>query len=236
MPDIIANMIGHNEADRYLEQVLAHTKQFTNKIVFTDDHSTDATVEIARDYGCEVYMVDDGISFALHEGQLRAQSWRNLEENIDHPYDTFILMLDCDELLWRYTTLPQLLDQRHYEVLGIPFFHIWDVPHMARVDKLWKPNISSRLFRYYPGGEYKDRKIACGAEPTYVLNLIRQNKILWKTPLLFEHLGYLRAEDKFMKYKRYMELDGGEYHSRTHLESIIDPSPTLVDISHLCVP
>jgi hypothetical protein len=145
-------------------------------------------------------------------------------------------MLDCDEILWRYTTLPQLFDQRHYEVLGIPFFHIWDAPHMARVDKLWKPNISSRLFRYYAGGEYRPRKLACGAEPTYVQTLIEQGRILWQTPLLFEHLGYLKAEDKLMKFHRYMELDGGSYHNRDHLESIVDPSPTLIDITHLCIP
>ena len=43
-----------------------------------------------------------------------------------------------------------------------------------------------------------------------------------------QHLGYVRDEDKQAKYERYMRLDGGDFHARAHLESIIDPDPELL--------
>jgi hypothetical protein len=44
-----------------------------------------------------------------------------------------------------------------------------------------------------------------------------------------QHLGYVDDADKQAKYVRYMTLDGGDFHSKAHIESIIDPNPVLVD-------
>lgn len=231
---LIVNMITKDEADRYLKQVIEHTWNFADEIVITDDHSTDNTVEIAESLGCKVHEADDDISFILDESELREQSLRTMEQYVEP--NAWVLSLDADEILWGYTNLKELMDQKIFDVLGITFFHTWKSPHLVRVDKAWTPNISSRLYRYYPGGEYVKRKLACGAEPSYVRELVRQGKIMWHTPLVMEHLGYLRDQDKIAKYKRYKELDGGAYHNGSHIDSILDSQVQLLDISHLCKP
>lgn len=223
---LIANMVGRNEADRHLIDVLMRLSTIVDEIVFTDDCSDDDTPGYAALFGAHVKRAADRPLFREDEGLLRTLEWAHLEEYA-RPGD-WILCIDCDELLYGVQNLPSLLDQKTYDVLGITFFHMWN-PTQFRVDKAWAPNRSYRLFRYYEGGEFNRRKLACGSEPTYVLELIRQNKVLWETGLSMKHLGYMDDDAKAQKYARYMELDGGNFHSRAHLESILDQDIELVD-------
>lgn len=222
---LIAQMVGRNETDRYLRQVLSSLHKYVDDIIFTDDCSDDETALMAALYGARVYKTPMPL-FNTNEHALRSFAWANLTR-FARPGD-WILSIDCDEILYGYERLPELMDQTVYDVLGIRFFHMWNETQF-RIDKAWAPTLSHRLYRYYEGGEFKNKRLACGAEPTYVEELIRQRKVWWETGLNMKHLGYLRDDDKYMKYKRYMELDAGQFHSRTHLESIIDPDPTLVD-------
>ncbi len=225
---LIANMVGRNEEGRFLEEVLDHLQGIVDLIVFTDDCSDDNTAEIASGFG-EVFKTDRPL-FTEDEGALRTFSWGNLSKFAQAERD-WILAIDCDEKLW--STQPnfdmeRLMRQDRYDVVNIRFYHMWN-ESQYRVDKLWAPTDSSRLFRYYYGGSFKDSKLACGSEPTYVNTLIRRGKFLRDSGLIMQHLGYVRDEDKQAKYERYMKLDGGDYHNRAHLESIIDPEPTLLD-------
>ncbi len=47
-------MVARNEEDRYLEECLKRLSNQLDKIIFTDDCSTDGTQDIARKYS-EVY-------------------------------------------------------------------------------------------------------------------------------------------------------------------------------------
>lgn len=229
MSKLIANMVGRNEADRFLPEVLDHLKSCVDEIVFTDDCSDDNTPEIAHKYGAMVYKTETP-TFVVHEGNLRNFAWSNLMKHAN-PGD-WILAIDCDEKLW--ATVPNLslnkLINLSYDVLNIQFIHKWNATQY-RVDKAWAPHPSSRLFRYYLGGKFKDSKLACGSEPTYVQTLIARGNYLLETGLVMEHLGYQRDEDKKAKYERYMNLDGGDFHAKAHIESIMDPDPELVDWS-----
>lgn len=224
---LVVNVISHNESERFLRQMLEHTQRFADVIVVTDDHSTDDTPQIARDCGANVYEAPEGVGFRLDESALRQLSWENMERHIEDE-NTWIACIDCDELLWGYSALPALTAQTQYSVLGVPFFHLWKDDYY-RADKLWAPTISSRIFKYRAGASYRNRKLACGAEPSYVAELVQAGQIMWQTPLLFEHLGYVRDNDKLMKYERYMELDAGQFHNINHLQSIIDKEVQLVD-------
>jgi glycosyltransferase involved in cell wall biosynthesis len=224
---LIANMVGRNESDRYLDEVLGHLSGIVDLIVFTDDCSEDDTLNIASKYA-ETFQTEEQL-FTKDEGKLRTFAWSNLSA-FANPGD-WILAIDCDEKLW--STQPDfdmsvLLAQNTYDVINIKFYHMWNETQY-RVDKLWAPNSSSRLFRYFHGGVFKDRKLACGSEPVYVNTLIGRGKYMKDSPLIMQHLGYVRDEDKISKYARYMELDGGDFHQKSHIESIVDPSPTLLD-------
>ena len=225
---LIAQMVGHNEADRHLREVLTHLVPLVDDIVYTDDASTDDTPDIFEEFGAHVYRNDTQL-FTVDEGALRRGAWKNLENHIE--LGDWVLAIDCDEKLWATTpgkSLRELLKVQHYDVLAIKFYHMWNETHY-RVDKAWRPVESSRLFRYFYGGQFQDRKLACGSEPTYVRTLIQRGRFLQNTGLIMQHLGYVRDEDKRAKYDRYMAIDGGDFHAKAHLESILDPNPELVE-------
>jgi hypothetical protein len=97
-----------------------------------------------------------------------------------------------------------------------------------RVDKTWAPEPQSRIFRFVDGSPIPDSQLACGSAPEYVRLMEVTGKVLSGTGLVMQHLGYMRAQDRQAKYDRYMEIDGGRFHALQHLQSILDPDPTLV--------
>lgn len=225
MPKLIAQMVVKNEADRYLEEVLDHVKSIVDDIVITDDGSTDNTIEVAQKYTDNIYENKETM-FTKHEGDLRQNAWRNLENHAK--VGDIILCIDADEKLFETSYSIREMFTSPYDVFGVTFYHMWTKSHV-RVDKAWGPVISSRLFRYRENGTFKDRRLACGSEPTYVSVMIERGQFFPPTGLIMQHLGYMRDDDKKIKYDRYMNLDKGEFHAKAHLESILDPSPTLCD-------
>ena len=151
---IIAQMVGKNESNRFLSEVLDRISQQVDKIVFTDDCSEDNTPEIASKYA-EVFSTNESL-FAKHEGHLRSVAWSNLEK-IAKPND-WIVAIDCDEMLYHEdgTPLRDVLKQSAYDVVNVRFYHMWNHTQY-RVDKLWTPNNSSRIFRFQPNGTFFDR-------------------------------------------------------------------------------
>lgn len=234
MSYVIANMVGRNEADQYLPQVLKRLTNQVDYICFTDDCSDDGTAELAASFGASVHIMPTP-TFSTDEGLLRQTSWTHLESVIkkldisDLMPNIFVLAIDCDEELYetRYD-LHHLASQSVYDVLSVDFYHMWNETQF-RVDKAWAPHGSSRYFRYFPGGTFADRKLACGSEPTYVQESIRLGKYYRNTGLKMKHLSYIKDEDKIAKYRRYAKIDGGAYHANAHIESILDPNPTLID-------
>lgn len=221
----IAQMVGRNEEGRYLREVLEDIDQYVDLIVFTDDASDDATPDIALDYGAEVYHTSEPM-FTKSEGEFRQFAWNNLQKHAE--VGDWVLSIDCDEIFYPGDNFDYWLKQSRWDVIGVKFYHMWNETHY-RVDKAWRPTISSRLFRYYLGGSFRKRKLACGSEPDYVLTLIRRGKFKAQSGLRMKHLGYMRDEDKKAKYERYMELDKGDFHSLQHIESILDEDPQLVE-------
>ena len=221
---LIVNMIGRNEEARYLETVLTHVKEYADKIIFTDDDSTDQTAQIAINIGAHVQLIKPSM-FCVDESALRQQAWNFMETYAKE--GDWILDLDCDEILYGINSLPTLLQQKQYSVIQIMFYHMWNATEY-RIDKAWRPSIQPRLFRFVRGGQFPNKKLACGSTPKYVLEWARKGSALTANNLRIQHLGYQNDIDKKMKYDRYMELDGGRYHSLQHLKSILDESPELV--------
>jgi glycosyltransferase involved in cell wall biosynthesis len=223
---IIAQMVGKNESNRFLEPVLQRLSTQVDKIIFTDDCSDDNTAEIASKYA-EVFKTDKTL-FTENEGNLRSNAWRNLEKFAKE--GDWVVAIDCDEMLYqdRDLDLKHVLDQSPYDVVNVRFYHMWNETQY-RVDKLWAPNNSSRIFRYRDHGTFFDKKLACGSEPTYVVEWVRQRNYFLHSGLMMQHLGYVRDEDKVSKYNRYISIDKGEFHNLQHIESIMDTNFVLVN-------
>ncbi len=219
-------MVGKNESNRFLEPVLQRLSTQVDKIIFTDDCSDDNTAEIASKYA-EVFKTDKTL-FTENEGNLRSNAWRNLEKFAKE--GDWVVAIDCDEMLYqdRDLDLKHVLDQSPYDVVNVRFYHMWNETQY-RVDKLWAPNNSSRIFRYRDHGTFFDKKLACGSEPTYVVEWVRQRNYFLHSGLMMQHLGYVRDEDKVSKYNRYISIDKGEFHNLQHIESIMDTNFVLVN-------
>lgn len=224
---LIAQMIGRNESKRYLPQVLERLNRFVDKIVFTDDCSDDNTADIAYDYGAAVFTHTGPSLFERDEGMLRQIAWSSLEKYAVEGRD-WILAIDCDELLYGYEYINDYINQQMFDVIGITFYNMWNA-NQYRVDKAWAPDVHPRLFRYINGGTFKRQNLACGSVPTYVDRFMAIARYNPYTDLRMKHLGYMADASKYLKYKKYMRIDGGRYHSRFHLESILDSKPELVD-------
>jgi len=228
-PKVIAQMVGRNEANKYLPEVLERLKSQVDEIVFTDDCSDDNTAEIASKYA-NVYKTPKPM-FTTHEGRLRRYAWLNLENHATE--GDWIIAIDCDEMLYdcsdiTKTDIRQILNSSEKDVVNVRFYHMWN-DTQYRVDKLWAPNNSSRIFRFMSGAMFRDRALACGSEPTYVLDLINQRNYFVNSNLIMQHLGYIKDEDKQSKYERYSTIDGGEFHALNHINSIVDPNPVLIN-------
>ena len=226
---IIAQMVGRNESNRFLEDVLKRLSTQVDEIVFTDDCSDDNTMEIASKYA-HTYKTPMQM-FNKHEGRLRKYAWLNLENHAKE--GDWVIAIDCDEMLYNINNLGDqdirsVLQASDKDVVNVRFYHMWN-QLQYRVDKLWAPNNSTRIFRYMNNGTFQDKALACGSEPTYVLQWINQNNYFVHSGLIMQHLGYIHDSDKESKYERYSQLDGGKFHNLNHINSIIDPNPVLID-------
>jgi glycosyltransferase involved in cell wall biosynthesis len=223
---IYAQMIGRNESSRFLEDVLQKLSSQVDKIIFTDDCSTDNTPEIAAKYA-EVFQSPEPL-FKVHEAKLRAYAWGNMEKFAKK--GDWIVAIDCDEKLFHLENIDirTALSQSPQDVVNVRFYHMWN-ENQYRVDKLWAPNNSSRIFRFVEGGGFANRKLACGSEPTYVSDWIKQGNFWKDSKLVMQHLGYILDQDKQIKHERYTEIDGGEFHNLSHINSILDTNPVLID-------
>ena len=219
-------MIGRNESSRFLEEVLSRLSEQVDKIIFTDDFSTDDTPQIASKYA-EVFQTSEQL-FNVHEGKLRAFAWGNLQ-NFAKVGD-WIIAIDCDEKLYHTQdiSIREVLKASPYDVVNVRFYHMWNATQY-RVDKLWTPNNSSRIFRFLDNGGFLNRRLACGSEPSYVSEWMSKRNYWVNSNLIMQHLGYIRDEDKEAKYERYSKLDGGEFHQLQHINSIIDKDPILIN-------
>ena len=218
-------MIGRNESSRFLEDVLQRLSTQVDKIIFTDDCSTDNTMEIAARYA-EVFQTPEQL-FNVHEGKLRAFAWGNLEKFAS--VGDWVVAIDCDEKLYHSDDMPikDVLSTSPFDVVNVRFYHMWNETQY-RVDKLWTPNNSTRIFRYLENGGFNNRQLACGSEPTYVGEMIARKNYWVNSKLMMQHLGYIKDEDKISKHERYSQLDGGAFHQLDHINSIIDNDPVLI--------
>lgn len=218
-------MVGRNESQKFLKPVLERLSTQVDKIIFTDDCSEDNTKEIASEYA-EVFSTPEPL-FTKHEGKLRAMAWGNLS-TFAKPGD-WIVAIDCDEMLHHVNSvgIRTVLENSPNDVVNVRFYHMWSETHY-RVDKLWAPTDSSRIFRFKENAGFLNRELACGSEPTYVREWLSQRNFWLQSGLIMQHLGYTYDKDKEAKFERYSKIDGGEFHNINHINSIMDANPTLI--------
>lgn len=211
-------VVGPGEADRYLAQVMSRARAWADQIHVVLDH--DATFEEKRvvDEYADIHERASS-TWAEHEGRFRTEAWHRLEDNLHLNHDDFVVCLDADEILHDYAMIRQVPANFPGKRIPVTFYEMWG-QDQYRIDGLWKPWVGYVMFPFRRHGHFKDRKLACGREPTYVDLLPSAPRPV--SALL--HYGYAREEDRQRKHDRYMELDGGAFHNLNHLRSIVFPA------------
>lgn len=229
--NVVGLMVMKNEADRYLEDCLNHQKTFCDRIVVFDDRSTDQSVDIAKNAGCDVFVREEACpTFMDHEGQFRQAAW-NCLAGIVNPGD-WVFSFDADEFLIGQGFTSRRAVERlvgeaeylNYTGLTLPVAEVFGLQAngnpMIRTDGFWSDISGLRLVKYVKNGRILDRVMGCGSTPPVDNNLKK------KDVATILHYGYANPEDKYIKYERYSsKIDHG--HNVAHIQSILrEPSLT----------
>lgn len=221
------SMIVHNEANRYLDHVLAHASAYITDAVIIDDASTDNTLDvIARTLRNIPYkIVHNKTSKFANEVELRKQQWK---ETLATTPD-WILSLDADEVFedgFGYV-VRDLINDHTVDAHSFRLFDMWDAVHY-REDSLWNAHAVYRPFlvraKYGITYEWHETAQHCGRQPINVDSFTQK-----KSEIRLKHLGWMRPDDRTLKYARYIKLDPkGKFGSLAQYESVFDAKPHLI--------
>lgn len=219
-------MLVRNEADRYLETVLAQAGRYVDQAVILDDASGDGTVELCQRMLAHIplHMVVNREPGFGNEIQLRKQLW----EMAVAADPEWILILDADEIFEERMVHEAKLIAANTEedVVSFRLYDMW-TEECYREDACWNAHMTYRPFmvRYKPDFLYRWRETPqhCGRFPENIGQLRGT-----KSEIRVKHLGWMRPTDRLVKYYRYKLLDPeGRYGNREQYLSILDPKPNL---------
>lgn len=227
---LIVGAIIKNEADRYLTQFLDTIKQFADEIIIVDDGSTDDSKEICKKYTDNVF--DSESLFVKDESILRKLLWDKCIEFVDDKFNTWISILDADELITEKSLqyIREIIEDANLteaDSIGYHFYDMWDINHF-RDDVYWcahrSPTVHIIKYNLYKNYVWNNKKLHCGRFPKNAFCNIYASNIKVK------HMGYITLESRKKKYESYMKLDGnGRYGIMEQYNSILDENVNLVE-------
>lgn len=221
---LAASMVVRNELSRYLPLVIEHLRGFCDQISVLDDGSTDGTLQYLQS------QIDGQLSvrgnpsgtFDLHEGQTRQAL---LDFTLERA-PTHVLAIDGDEFISDGQALRALLEaQPAVGAWALRMTEIWNVTEdgmQVRLDGAWHPYQRVHVWavpsQLNANWRIMDRPLACSPVPRAVLGLRPQ-----LSGISIYHFGWADPATRQARYDRYMSLDGGRFHARSHLQSIMYP-------------
>jgi glycosyltransferase involved in cell wall biosynthesis len=224
---LVASMNVRNEVGRYLRQSIPHLLEFCDEVRVQDDGSDDGTFEWLSDQEGVAVKRNDGFAWREHEGHLHQQ----LLDFTMEGRPTHILAIDADEFVVDGAALRGLLaDARgpRARSFGLRMCEIWKRngdPWQMRLDGGWRPHDVAIAYRVPPQlttSQWKiwGRKLAGGRVPRAIRADQRRGRLV-STGIDILHLGWSNPSEREARHARYVELDGGNYHAGSHLDSIL---------------
>jgi glycosyltransferase involved in cell wall biosynthesis len=231
-PKLVAMMLTHNEAGRYLERVIENTLLFCDEIAMLDDHSdryedlVELCEKLESKYPNRIHQMPSYNSWE-DESLLRKELLYNaLQYNPD-----WLIAIDADELYEAdrmNEQLPYLVSQTDADWVGFRFFDMWDDEQHYRDDDNWPAGTSyaPRMFRVK--GKYfrwPEKRRHCGSVPANVIHGTHGIN----SSVRVKHLGWMKPDDRNRKYLERLQDDpNNEFYSEETYDAILSPYPTLV--------
>ncbi len=226
-PRITLSMVIHNEANRYLKEVLQKAKEFITDAVIIDDASTDNSAEVCLEVlkGIPLHLIINTKSKFANEIELRKQQW---EETIKTNPE-WILGLDADQLFEDKfkDNIKNMIIAKDIDVYLFRQYDFWNETQY-RDDRYWQGhnNYYAFLMKYNQKIDYKWKEQAqhCGHFPQTIWHLKKKN-----SDLRLKHFGWAKPEDRIAKYQRYKLLDPEcKFGWKEQYDSILDENPKLI--------
>lgn len=229
-PKLVAMMLAHNEADRYLERVIENTLLFCDEIIILDDHSDDCTlsliVEIKTKYPNRIFLRPSKETWE-NESLLRKEL---LDYALEYSPD-WLIAIDADELYEvdkMNEQLPYLMSQTDADWIGFRFFDMWDDEQHYRDDDKWPAGAvyAPRMFKNVGSCyEWSESRRHCGSIPESMVRC----SIGINCSVRVKHLGWVKKDDRDKKYLERLQDDPfNEFYSDEVYSAILESSPILV--------
>jgi len=216
---LVASMVTHNEADRYLEPCLAALAEFVDEIRVWDDGSTDDTLGILSRHPAVQVNGSPESAFFDHEGRVRqlGLDW-TLQANPTH-----VVAVDADELILAGPKLREQLERG--DAWSLCMREVWQARPdslQVRQDGGWCEHPVSIVWRVPRTMNRRwaiaDRQLACGRTPITVGSL----RAVYSDVAVY-HFGWANRGEREARWLRYRDLDGGRFHRNSHIDSIMWP-------------
>lgn len=217
-------MVGQGEIDRYLRVTVPALLEFCDEVRVVCE-ATDESCGWLQAH--DRVVVDDAEpgSFFVHEGRARQ---RLLDFTLAGK-PTHILAVDADEIVTDGQAVRSACElNQGVGVWTLGIQEVWKADAgslwlrcdggwdmQARAPVLYRaPRVGGRLWRI------PDRQLACGREPVAVRQVAGR---AIRLPVELLHFGWTNVDERAARYQRYVDHDGGRFHARQHLDSIMWP-------------
>lgn len=193
-----------NEA-RWIDRCIRSLLPLCRKVYVLDDHSDDATPEIANSFSESVVFDSPFDTFA----ETRDKTWllRQIAEN--EPDTDFIICIDGDEELEPAGThkITSLLKRGRIDAAAVRIPYMWNSERQWRTDGIYRnfhrPSIFrlDRRFLEYRSVYGNNTTLHCTNTPYGLIGATTP------TDIHFLHWGYFDRETRIRKYHWYNEID-----------------------------
>lgn len=199
-------MIRAKNEERWIERVIRSILPICERVVMMNDHSTDATAEIA--HGFNQVTVYDSPFEGLNE--VRDKDWL-LSKIIESGGADYVLQVDGDEELESAgpTKIRDLCRHRKIEAASLRVVYLWDSPNQWRTDGIYGRYERPSLFKLVPG--VRRFKSYTEGEANFHCSNVPAALAFHavSTDIKLLHYGYMDAETRARKHEYYNVKDPG---------------------------
>lgn len=199
----IVGMMRIKNESRWIRAVLESALKVCERVYVLDDHSTDGTFDICRQFQDRVFVY----SSSFHDlDEARDKNWMleviRLGTNAD-----WVLAIDGDELLMDHAELAALAENGRADCYAMRVLYLWDRKDQVRTDgvygRFWRPSLfrssASTTVSFKSTGN--GGNFHCGNVPADLAHKAQRCEVR----LL--HFGYMDQADRRRKFDWYNQHD-----------------------------
>lgn len=209
-----------NESERFLRKALECWSALSDRIVIQDNMSTDHTVAVCEEFGCEIHPFET--SMEGNETAVMSNLWDIATKDAD-----WVVFVDADQC-FAGDFRPHLIGNR----CAFPLFDLWS-PNTYRADKWWRPRPWPKAVKMTEMRDFEpiwpQRGWHCGHVPSNLHEFGPEYVVPRECGIL--HYAYASEDLRKRHFEGY--IGRREHLTPTelfHARTIMDPSPNTPEL------